>query len=123
MSLPVLLRILEWLYTTQSLIGLALSAYASWDTYQDLVAAHGGSHYTLHRLIVLQGYALAAALGILHVLLLFLGVQALLGALPPPERQLLVARIIVAYVLAQFAAISLQSWVLHLRRRVRDAPD
>lgn len=117
-----LVRILEWAYTLQSLIGLGLSLYASWDAHRDQVAARGGTHYRLHRMIVLQAYALAGSLGILHSLLLWLGAQALLGPLPAPDRQPAVLHIVAAFVVAQFVAIALQVFVVYLRKWIRDEP-
>lgn len=123
MSFAVWLRVFEWIYTAQSVAGLVLCVYASWDAYQDAVAAHEGLHYATHRLIVFQTYAIAGSLAILHGLLLYIGTLALTSPLPPPERQQATVRVIVAFVVAQFVAISLQAWVLHLRRRVRRRDD
>lgn len=123
MNAPELIRVLEWIYVTQSIAGIGLSVYAVWDAYQDMAAALGTDHERLKRLIVWQAYALAGALGILHALLLYLGVLALQGPLPPTPRQAASLHIVEAFVVAQFAAISLQALVVHLRHRVRDSRD
>lgn len=123
MSLAGLLRTFEWVYTAQSVIGLALCLYATWEAYKDEEAASGGPDFKMHRLIVFQAYALAGSLGILHALLLYVGGLALLSALPPVERQAMTLRVIVAFVVAQFCAITLQAWVVHLRNRVRSGDD